>query len=89
MTKLFSTAAALDTLGADYCFQTPIYRRGDVDASGVLKGDLILRSEANDEHLCGLSVFGSSRGELNRCVESINSSPFNPKPYVRAASSNP
>jgi D-alanyl-D-alanine carboxypeptidase/D-alanyl-D-alanine-endopeptidase (penicillin-binding protein 4) len=42
VTKLFSTAAALDTLGADYRFQTPIYRRGDVDAAGLLNGDLIL-----------------------------------------------
>jgi D-alanyl-D-alanine carboxypeptidase/D-alanyl-D-alanine-endopeptidase (penicillin-binding protein 4) len=42
VTKLFSTAAALDALGADYRFQTPIYQRGEVDASGVLKGDLIL-----------------------------------------------
>jgi D-alanyl-D-alanine carboxypeptidase/D-alanyl-D-alanine-endopeptidase (penicillin-binding protein 4) len=42
VTKLFSTAAALDALGADYRFQTPIYRRGDVDAAGLLKGDLIL-----------------------------------------------
>lgn len=42
VTKLFSTAAALDTLGADYRFQTPIYRKGEVDAAGVLKGDLIL-----------------------------------------------
>jgi D-alanyl-D-alanine carboxypeptidase/D-alanyl-D-alanine-endopeptidase (penicillin-binding protein 4) len=42
VTKLFSTAAALDALGADYRFHTPIYRRGEVDESGVLKGDLIL-----------------------------------------------
>ena len=42
VTKLFSTAAALDSLGADYRFQTPIYRRGEVDAAGVLHGDLIL-----------------------------------------------
>src|SRR5262245_30774959 len=41
-TKLFSTAAALEGLGADYRFETPIYRRGDVDAAGELKGDLIL-----------------------------------------------
>jgi D-alanyl-D-alanine carboxypeptidase/D-alanyl-D-alanine-endopeptidase (penicillin-binding protein 4) len=41
-TKLFSTAAALDTLGADYRFHTPLYRRGSVDAAGVLDGDLIL-----------------------------------------------
>jgi len=41
-TKLFSVAAALDALGADYRFRTPIYRRGDVDAEGRLNGDLIL-----------------------------------------------
>ena len=32
VTKLFSTAAALDALGADYRFETPVYRRGEVDA---------------------------------------------------------
>jgi CubicO group peptidase (beta-lactamase class C family) len=38
-TKLFSTAAALDALGADYRFTTPIYRRGSVGAvRGVRAG---------------------------------------------------
>jgi D-alanyl-D-alanine carboxypeptidase/D-alanyl-D-alanine-endopeptidase (penicillin-binding protein 4) len=41
-TKLFSTAAALDALGADYRFQTPIHRRGSLDAAGELDGDLIV-----------------------------------------------
>jgi serine-type D-Ala-D-Ala carboxypeptidase/endopeptidase (penicillin-binding protein 4) len=41
-TKLYSTAAALDAYGADYRFETPIYRRGAIDAAGVLQGDLIL-----------------------------------------------
>jgi serine-type D-Ala-D-Ala carboxypeptidase/endopeptidase (penicillin-binding protein 4) len=41
-TKLFSTAAALDCLGADYRFRTPVYRRGSVNEAGVLDGDLIL-----------------------------------------------
>jgi D-alanyl-D-alanine carboxypeptidase/D-alanyl-D-alanine-endopeptidase (penicillin-binding protein 4) len=40
-TKLFSVAAALAELGADYRFQTPIYARGGV-ADGVLDGDLVL-----------------------------------------------
>src|SRR5437762_5091259 len=40
-TKLFSTAAALDALGADYRFRTPIYRRGSVNGAGQLDGDLI------------------------------------------------
>jgi D-alanyl-D-alanine carboxypeptidase/D-alanyl-D-alanine-endopeptidase (penicillin-binding protein 4) len=41
-TKLFSVACALDALGADYRFQTPVVRKGDVDENGDLKGDLIL-----------------------------------------------
>jgi len=42
VTKLYSTAAALEKLGADYRFRTPVKRRGEVDATGQLKGDLIL-----------------------------------------------
>lgn len=41
VTKLFSTAAALSELGADFRFQTPVVRRGEVK-DGVLQGDLIL-----------------------------------------------
>jgi D-alanyl-D-alanine carboxypeptidase/D-alanyl-D-alanine-endopeptidase (penicillin-binding protein 4) len=40
-TKLFSTAAALDALGSDYRFRTPIHYRGTLEG-GVLEGDLIL-----------------------------------------------
>src|SRR5438067_9347000 len=40
--KLFSVGAALDGLGADHRQQTPVYRQGDVDGSGVLHGDLVL-----------------------------------------------
>lgn len=42
VTKLYSVAAALDALGADYKFETPVYVRGEVNASGRLEGDLIL-----------------------------------------------
>ena len=41
-TKLYSCATALDALGANYRFDTPVYRRGEVDNAGRLKGDLIL-----------------------------------------------
>lgn len=40
--KLFSTAAALDALGADYRFTTPIYANGVISPEGTLNGDLIL-----------------------------------------------
>jgi D-alanyl-D-alanine carboxypeptidase/D-alanyl-D-alanine-endopeptidase (penicillin-binding protein 4) len=42
VTKLYSTGAAIDVLGADFRFETPVYRWGDVDAAGKLTGDLIL-----------------------------------------------
>lgn len=41
-TKLYSVATALDELGAGYRFETPVHRRGEVSADGVLRGDLIL-----------------------------------------------
>jgi serine-type D-Ala-D-Ala carboxypeptidase/endopeptidase (penicillin-binding protein 4) len=41
-TKLYSVATALDSLGADYRFETPVYRRGTVNKDGVLDGDVIL-----------------------------------------------
>src|SRR4030095_6254168 len=34
VTKLFSTAAALDALGADHRFVTPVYRRGTLKDNG-------------------------------------------------------
>jgi len=40
--KLFTAAAALDRLGPDYRFRTPLYRSGEIDGKGTLKGDLIL-----------------------------------------------
>jgi D-alanyl-D-alanine carboxypeptidase/D-alanyl-D-alanine-endopeptidase (penicillin-binding protein 4) len=40
--KLFSVGLALDTLGARHRQTTPVYRRGRVDASGTLHGDLVL-----------------------------------------------
>ena len=48
VTKLFSTAAALAELGADYRFKTPVVRRGALDEkTGVLKGDLILVAQGD------------------------------------------
>jgi D-alanyl-D-alanine carboxypeptidase/D-alanyl-D-alanine-endopeptidase (penicillin-binding protein 4) len=40
-TKLWSTAAALDTFGPDFRFETPVYRRGPVEGD-ELRGDLVL-----------------------------------------------
>ncbi len=50
--KLWSCATALDCLGADHRFVTPIYRRGEIGADGVLAGELILRA-SGDPNLSG------------------------------------
>ncbi len=47
VTKLFSCATALVDLGADYRFQTPVVRRGEVESDGTLKGDLILVAQGD------------------------------------------
>jgi D-alanyl-D-alanine carboxypeptidase/D-alanyl-D-alanine-endopeptidase (penicillin-binding protein 4) len=41
-TKLFSSAAALESLGPDYRFRTPVFAMGSVDGSGKLNGNLVL-----------------------------------------------
>ncbi len=42
-TKLITTAAALQLLGADYRYRTQVWMRGRLETDGTLKGDLILR----------------------------------------------
>lgn len=42
VTKVYSVSAALDALGADYRFETPLYARGKISDDGLLDGDLIL-----------------------------------------------
>jgi PBP4 family serine-type D-alanyl-D-alanine carboxypeptidase len=41
-TKLVTEGAALALLGAGYRFRTPVYRTGPVDATGTVRGDLVL-----------------------------------------------
>lgn len=45
--KLFSVGLALDALGADHQFRTPVYRTGAITADGVLEGDLVLVANAD------------------------------------------
>ena len=40
--KIFTTAVALDVLGADYRWRTSVYSRRPMDANGVVDGDLTL-----------------------------------------------
>lgn len=40
--KVYTTAAALELLGAEYRWRTSVYASNDIDANGTLNGDLIL-----------------------------------------------
>ncbi|HET6861432.1 MAG TPA: D-alanyl-D-alanine carboxypeptidase/D-alanyl-D-alanine-endopeptidase [Pyrinomonadaceae bacterium] len=40
--KIFTTAVALDLLGADYRWRTSVYATHDVDSAGTVNGDLVL-----------------------------------------------
>ena len=40
--KLFSVGMALNQLGPDHRFVTPVYRQGTIDAAGTLNGNLVL-----------------------------------------------
>jgi D-alanyl-D-alanine carboxypeptidase/D-alanyl-D-alanine-endopeptidase (penicillin-binding protein 4) len=51
-TKLFTVAAALDALGPDFKFTTPVYRTGELKRDGRLRGDLVLRA-MGDPNLSG------------------------------------
>lgn len=45
--KIFSVGAALDALGADHVFRTPVYRQGTVAGNGVLTGNLVLMASGD------------------------------------------
>jgi D-alanyl-D-alanine carboxypeptidase/D-alanyl-D-alanine-endopeptidase (penicillin-binding protein 4) len=45
--KLFSVGVAINELGADHRFKTPVFRRGEVDDTGTLNGDLVLVAEGD------------------------------------------
>ena len=63
-TKLFTTGAALQLLGADHRFRTPVYRTGPVDAAGTLHGDLVLVARG-DPNLSGRIQPGDTLGFTN------------------------
>ncbi|MCI0404085.1 MAG: D-alanyl-D-alanine carboxypeptidase/D-alanyl-D-alanine-endopeptidase [Acidobacteria bacterium] len=55
VTKVFTTAAALDLLGPDYRFRTVVGTRGRLDREGYLHGDLFIVG-AGDPDLAGCSL---------------------------------
>ena len=49
-TKVFTTAAAIELLGRDFRFRTTVWRRGALNAAGVVEGDLIIKGDG-DPHI--------------------------------------
>jgi PBP4 family serine-type D-alanyl-D-alanine carboxypeptidase len=45
--KLYSVGLALNELGPDHQFRTPVYRQGDIGPDGTLSGDLILVADGD------------------------------------------
>ncbi len=64
--KVYTTAAALDLLGADYRWRTSVYLAGNLDANGVINGDLILYGRGAPDL--------SSNIKLDSRAEGINNS---------------
>lgn len=67
--KLVSTAAALELLGADFRFETHVQAEGEVDADGVLHGNLYIRG-GGDPTLGSQRVMGG-RGFLPYWVNAV------------------
>ncbi len=83
VTKLFSGAAALTTLGADYRFVTPVVRRGEVDKSGTLRGDLILIAQGD------LSLGGRTGPDGSLHYEDNDHSYANPRSKATLVAGDP
>jgi D-alanyl-D-alanine carboxypeptidase/D-alanyl-D-alanine-endopeptidase (penicillin-binding protein 4) len=79
--KVFSTGNALNALGAQHRFVTPVYRQGSVAANGVLNGNLILVASgdltmggrANPDGTIALTDF--DHNEANSLGNAVLSSP--------------
>lgn len=61
--KLFSTATALSILGPDYKSQTRLYADGEIDSSGVLHGNLLIRGGGDPSF--GSKYFNAPNDRVN------------------------
>jgi D-alanyl-D-alanine carboxypeptidase/D-alanyl-D-alanine-endopeptidase (penicillin-binding protein 4) len=73
-TKLFTTSAALARFGVDGTLQTDVLATGDVNADGILKGDLWLRG-GGDPAFGTLAYvrkhYGAGAGSLEHLVDAL------------------
>ncbi len=68
--KLFTSALALDQLGAEHQFRTIVLRTGEIDAAGVLHGNLILQG-GGDPAFSDKFVTGDQLTPVNLLAEKV------------------
>jgi D-alanyl-D-alanine carboxypeptidase/D-alanyl-D-alanine-endopeptidase (penicillin-binding protein 4) len=59
--KIVTTATAMEILGPDYCFETKIGYTGLIDSSGVLQGNLVIKS--GGDPTLGSAFFSTDDGK--------------------------
>lgn len=70
--KLFTTAAALEALGPDHRFETPIYVTGTTDTAGVLHGNIYIVG-TGDPSISGRYSDTPTTAILERWADAISS----------------
>jgi D-alanyl-D-alanine carboxypeptidase/D-alanyl-D-alanine-endopeptidase (penicillin-binding protein 4) len=70
--KLFTTAASLATLGADYRFETKIYATGTTDTAGTLHGNIFIVG-SGDPSISGRYLDTPTTAILARWADAITS----------------
>jgi len=68
--KLFTSALAFDRFGTEYQFSTDVLRDGAVDASGTLRGNLILRGDG-DPALSGRFMDGGPNAPMTVIAQQV------------------
>ena len=69
-TKIFTSAAAIVLLGADFQFTTLVLRDGPIGANGVLRGNIIVKGDG-DPNVSGRYFDGNVTAVLEQCAEII------------------
>lgn len=69
--KVFTTAAALDRLGSEFRFRTPVFQEGTLSESGVLAGDLALVGKGDPDLAGSLSNNRNRFTYLDRMAQKV------------------
>lgn len=75
MRKVFTTGNVLNAIGARHKSVTPVYKAGNVDATGTLNGNLVLVASGDLATLIDLLTKRTSRHFSYRIVPQTNLNP--------------